>query len=137
VSYLLDTCTILEMLRPTPSKHVLAWLGAIPAQALFISVLSLGEIRKGIEKLDEGARRRRLAAWLEFEVPAWFGNNVLGIDAATSDEWGRLAARCQKTFSAVDALIAATALHHRLSVVTRNERDFAPMAVSIVNPWIP
>jgi predicted nucleic acid-binding protein len=137
LSYLLDTCTISEMLRPAPSKHVLAWLSAIPAQALFVSVLSLGELRKGIEKLDEGARRRRLVAWLEIDVPAWFGSNVLGIYAATSDEWGRLAARCQKTLPAIDALIAATALHHRLSVVTRNERDFAPMAVSIVNPWIP
>jgi predicted nucleic acid-binding protein len=137
VSYLLDTCTISEIVRPAPSKHVLAWLGAVPAQALFVSVLSLGEIRKGIERLNEGARRRQLAAWLETEVPAWFGNHVLSIDAAVSDEWGRLAARCQKTLPSVDALIAATALHHRLSLVTRNERDFESMAVPIVNPWIP
>ncbi len=125
------------MLRPAPSRHVLAWLGAIPSQALFVSALSLGEIRKGIEKLDEGARRRRLTGWLETEVPAWFGTHVLGIDAAISDEWGRLAARCQRTLPAIDALIAATALHHRLSVVTRNEKDFEPMAVSVVNPWVP
>jgi predicted nucleic acid-binding protein len=137
VSYLLDTCTISEMLRPAPSKQVVVWLQAVPAQALFVSVLSLGEIRTGIQKLSEGTRRRRLTAWLETEVPAWFGNHVLGIDAAISDEWGRLAARCQRTLPAVDALIAATALHHRLSVVTRNERDFEPMAVSVVNPWIP
>ena len=136
MSYLLDTCTIAEMLRPVPSKHVLSWLNAVPAHSIFVSVLSLGEIRKGIEKLDEGVRRRRLAAWLETEVPAWFGNQVLGIDAAISDEWGRLAARCQRTLPAVDALIAATALRHRLSVVTRNAQDFEPMAVSIVNPWI-
>ena len=136
MSYLLDTCTLSEMLRPTPSKLVSAWLNELPAQSLYISVLSLGEIRKAIEKLDEGARRRRLTVWLETEVPAWFGNHVLGIDAAISDEWGRLAARCHKKLPAVDSLIVATALHHRLSVVTRNERDFEPMAVSIVNPWI-
>lgn len=113
----------------------MAWFNAVPQQSLYMSVLSLGEIRKGIEKLAEGERQRRLAAWLERELPDWLGDRVLSIDRAVADEWAILLARSRKTRPATDSLIAATALHHRLTIVTRNTADFEGTLVRVVNPW--
>ena len=100
-----------------------------------MSVLTLGEIRRGVERLPDSRRRSRIAAWLENELPAWFENRVLRIDGSVADEWGRLTARLKNPLPAIDGLIAATALCRRLTVVTRNESDFAPAGVAILNPW--
>ncbi len=137
MNYLLDTCMVSETLRRKPSTLVMEWLDSVPAHSLFISVLTLGEIRKGLEQLDEGERRRRLSAWLEIELPAWFEGRILDVDARVCDEWGRLRAKCRKTLPAIDGLLAATALQHRLNVVTRNGADFSGTSVPIVNPWLP
>jgi predicted nucleic acid-binding protein len=136
LNYLVDTCAVSELLKPKPAPLVIGWFQSVPQTALCLSVLTLGDIRRGIEKLAEGERRRRVAAWLELELPAWFGDRVLGIDAAVADEWGRLAARCNRTMPAMDGLIAATALRHRLTVVTRNVADFAGSGVDVLNPWV-
>lgn len=134
MSFLVDTCAISELIKPRPSPAVATWFeGAVP-DSLFVSVLTMGEIRKGIEKLARGHRRTSLATWLETQLPSWFENRILPVDVAMADEWGRLLAR-QNNIPAVDGLIAATALRHRLTVVTRNEKDFALTGVDLVNPW--
>ena len=135
MSYLIDTCAISELVRPTPSPLVIEWFDAVPSDALFISALTLGEIRKGVEKLPAGRRRDRIRAWLEIDLPAWFAGKVLPVDAPVADEWGRLMARAGASIPAIDALIAATALRHRLTIVTRNVADFAGAGVPIIDPW--
>ena len=135
MSYLIDTCALSEIVKPRPNRRVIDWFEATPQEALFVSALTLGEIRKGVEGLTDGRRRIRIAAWLEVELPAWFEDRVLSVDAAVADEWGRLLARTRRTVSAVDSLIAATALRHRLMIVTRNVSDFAFDGIDAVNPW--
>ncbi len=134
MSFLIDTCAISELVSPRPSGRVRDWFEAASPDSLFLSVLTLGEIRKGIEKLQDGRRRVRIAAWLETELPAWFEYRVLPVDAGIADEWGRIMAR-PGNIPAVDGLIAATALRRRLTVVTRNESDFAATGVDLLNPW--
>jgi hypothetical protein len=135
VSYLVDTCALSELVRPTPAPQVVEWFETVPPEALFISALSLGEIRRGAEKLPDGRRRNRIIDWLEIELPAWFEDRVLPVDAAVADEWGRLTARLKQQMPSIDSLIAATAMKHRLTVITRNVPDFAPAGIEIVNPW--
>ncbi len=134
MSFLVDTCVLSELVKPRPSPRVSEWCSAAPPETLFVSVLTLGEIRKGIEKLPQGRRRARIVAWLERELPAWFEDRMLPVDAGVANEWGRLMAR-RGSLPAIDGLIAATALHHRLAVVTRNESDFAASGVDLLNPW--
>jgi predicted nucleic acid-binding protein len=107
----------------------------VPDNALFVSVLTLGEIRYGIEKLQEEKRRASLALWLERELTAWFGNRVLTLDLEVADRWGYLRAR-HRSLPAVDSLLAATALTHHLTLATRNVKDFVDVeGLKILNPW--
>ena len=93
MSYLLDTNVISELVRPKPAKIVMTWFENIPSEALHISVLTLGEIRKGVERMPDGARREKLRLWLEHELADWFGRRVLPVDIAVADRWGRLVAQ--------------------------------------------
>lgn len=135
MSYLLDTNIISELVRPKPAKAVLIWFDNIPSEALHISVLTLGEIRKGIEQMPESARREKLRVWLEHELADWFGDRVLPIDTAVADRWGRLIAQIGRPVPSIDSLLAATALHHELRMVTRNQKDFDYPGLEVVNPW--
>lgn len=92
MSYLLDTDVMSETVRRNPNKAVISWLDQTPGEALFVSVLTLGEIRKGIEALADGKRRQKLCLWLDHELPRWFEERVLPVDLAVADRWGRLLA---------------------------------------------
>ncbi len=136
MSFLIDTCALSELTKKNPSLHVSRWFDGTPSGALFISALTLGEIRNGIQRLPAGRRRSRISVWLENDLPAWFEDRVLPINGQVADEWGRLTARLKDPLPAIDGLLAATAIHHRLTVVTRNESDFAPAGIAILNPWL-
>src|ERR1700690_2950092 len=135
MSYLLDTNILSETIRKSPNSLVITWLDKIPAEALFISVLTLGEIRKGIEALSDKRRREQLRIWLEHELPAWFEGRVLPVDLAVADRWGRLLAQANRSLPTIDSLLAATALHHELRLVTRNSRDFDYHGLEVINPF--
>lgn len=135
MSYLIDTNVLSELRRKQPDPHVVAWLQARPRQSLFLSVLTLGEIRKGLERVEDPARKQFLLDWLEVELPNYFVGRVLAIDANTADRWGRLMAQAGRPLPAIDALLAATALQHDLTLVTRNTKDFAGLEVRLINPW--
>jgi predicted nucleic acid-binding protein len=135
MSYLLDTNIISETVRRNPNKAVIAWLDQLPAEALFVSVLTLGEIRKGIEALADKRRQEKLRLWLEHELPAWFEGQVLPVDLAVADRWGRLLAEVGRPVPAIDSLLAATALHHELRLVTRNAVDFGYPGLEVINPF--
>ncbi|WP_315859249.1 type II toxin-antitoxin system VapC family toxin [Cyanobium sp. Cruz-8D1] len=102
---------------------------------MFLSVLTLGEIRRGVERLVDGERQLALRSWLEQELPAFFAGRVLPIDAAIAHRWGRLLAEMGRTLPAIDSLLAATALEHNLVLITRNLRDVADLPLTVVNPW--
>jgi toxin FitB len=135
MSYLLDTNVISETISRRQDKLVIGWLEQVPAEALFLSVLTLGEIRKGIERLTDKKRREKLRLWLEHELPAWFEGRVLPVDLAVADRWGRLLAETGRPVPTIDSLLAATALHHELRLVTRNARDFTYPGLEVINPW--
>jgi len=135
MSYLIDTNVLSELVRSKPNQKVIRWFSTVPSETLYISVLTLGEIRKGIENLQEKERQEKLLLWLEIELPNWFGNRVLVIDAHIADRWGRLQNKIKRPIPAVDSLIAATALHHDLRIVSRNERDFQFPGLAVINPW--
>lgn len=135
MSYLIDTNIISELRRKEANLGVVTWFAERPATTLYLSVLTLGEIRKGIESLPNSKRRLSLRDWLEVELPAFFSGRILPIDSPVVDRWGRLLARIKRTAPAVDSLIAATALQHDLTLVTRNAADFKFPELSVINPW--
>ena len=135
MSYLLDTNIVSETVRRNPNKAVIAWLDQIPGEALYVSVLTLGEIRKGIEALTDRKRREKLRLWLEHELPAWFEGRVLPVDLAVADRWGRLLAEVGRPVPTTGSLLAATALYHELRLVTRNSGDFEYPGLEVINPF--
>ena len=135
MSYLIATCVISELVRPKPDAAVLDWFANTPDEALFLSVLTLGEIRKGVEKLPEPQRREKLRLWLEHDLRDWFGPRILPIGPDVADHWGRLLAQAGRPVPAIDSLLAATALHHDLRLVTRNTKDFNYAGLEVINPW--
>lgn len=134
MSYLIDTCAVSELIKLRPNVAVFDWFQVADPEELFLSSLTLGEIRKGVEGMAPGRRRDRVSAWLETELLGWFDGRILPVSVDVADTWGRLAAQ-NPMLPVVDGLIAATARFHRLRVVTRNESDFEGTGVGIVNPW--
>jgi len=135
--YLIDTNVISELRRREPEPRVVQWFERKPAGLLYMSVLSLGEIRRGVENLQASERQQALCAWLEEDLPAFFAGRLLPIDAAVAHRWGRLQAEMARPLPAIDSLLAATALEHRLVLITPNLKDLAGLPVLVANPWDP
>lgn len=135
MSYLIDTNVILELVKKTPDRQVMQWFQSVPNDKIYISALTIGEIRKGVDKMSDGSKKEKLRIWLEHQLPEWFQNRILSIDLAVANRWGRLLAQSKQPLSAIDSLIAATALHFDLSIVTRNTMDFSHSSLEIINPW--
>lgn len=135
MSYLIDTNVLSELRKKAPHPAVVDWFAQRPAQSLYLSVLTLGELRKGIETVSDTKRKTALIDWLEVDLPAFFSGRILSIDAAVADRWGRLVVAAGRPVTAIDSLLAATALQYDLCLVTRNTRDFAEWGLRLVNPW--
>jgi len=136
MSYLLDTNVICEIVKIKPAQNVLDWINRVPEKNLFISVLTLGEIRKGIEKIGDIKRREFIRLWLENDLPTYFSDRILPIDLNVADQWGRLQSSLKgHILPAIDGLLAATALSHHLRLVTRHEKDFTYCSLEVINPW--
>ena len=138
MSFLLDTNVVSEWTKPRPNPGVVEWLEEVEENEVFLSVVTFAELRHGIERLPAGARRRRLDEWLSHDLPLRFEGRVVGVEGAIADEWGRLVARREargRPISVMDALIAATAQVHSLTLVTRNTADFQASVKSLLNPW--
>lgn len=136
--FLLDTNIPSEMTRPRPQPSVIGWLDDADDDQLYFSVVSLGEILKGVTLLSESRRRRQLQLWLDETLRPWFEGRILPVSQPIAERWGVLAGQCQmkgRPLKVVDGLIAATALEHDLTVVTRNVKDFAGLGVTVFNPW--
>lgn len=135
MSYLIDTNVLSELRRKVPDPAVVNWFSQRPAGTLYLSVLTLGEIRKGIEALADLARRLVLLDWLETGLPAFFSGRILPFDAAVADRWGRMVAMAGRPLPAIDSLLAATAARHDFILVTRNLRDVQGLGVQTLDPW--
>lgn len=138
MQFLLDTNVLSEAARPEPDLGVARWLEERSALDLCISVLTLGEIRKGILPLADGSRRERLNHWLRADLTRQFTDRILPVDEAVSLAWGRLAAegrRSGRRLPVIDGLLLATAGVHGLTLVTRNERDCSERGIGVLNPW--
>lgn len=137
MSFLLDTCVLSELTRPTPDRHVAAWLDDQDAESLYLSVLTVGEIEKGVAAVPRGRKKRSLTSWLA-SLRSRYAERLLPVDTAVAAIWGRTTAAAERRgrrLDVVDGLIAATALHHGLSVVTRNVADFDASGATLLNPW--
>jgi predicted nucleic acid-binding protein len=136
--FLADTNIPSELTRPVPDPRVADFLKDAGRDQVYLSVLTLGEIRKGVASLPAGNRRRLLEAWIETNLRPWFAARILPVTEEIAERWGVLAAEAKLGgfgLSVVDGLVAATALEHDLTLVTRNAKDFAKLGVTIVNPW--
>lgn len=138
MSFLLDTNVVSEWVKQGPDPGVIAWLAEVDEDRVFLSVVTLAELRHGVERLADGQRRRRLDAWLRDELPLGFEGRVLPVDPAVANRWGEIVARREaagRPIAIMDAFIAATANVHQLKLVTRNAADFRSAVKEIVNPW--
>ena len=136
--FLLDTNTVSELVSIKPHQRVLDWIEAADESRLFLSVMTLGEIRQGVAALPQSKKRSRLESWLEVDLHSRFAGRILAIDGDVADRWGWIMAQARvkgMTLPVVDGLLAATALRHNLTAVTRNVSDFAVAGLIVINPW--
>lgn len=138
MKYLLDTCVISEMVKPQPNENVLAWLSAQNENELHLSVLTFGELEKGIEKAQNKVKKNKLKLWVEQDLKQRFGNRVFPVSLEVAVKWGIVQANAElqgRSMPVIDGLIAASGLVHNCMVVTRNVVDMEPSQVGLLNPW--
>jgi toxin FitB len=138
LSFLLDTSVISELVKPAPDERVIDWLNGTDEASLYLSVLTIGEIEKGIAKLPASSRREKLETWVRRDLAGRFRERLLPIDGTVAATWGRLAGEAEargKPLPVIDGLMAATSLAHDLTVATRNVGDFERCGARCLNPW--
>ena len=136
--FLLDTNIVSELIKPKPEPKVASWIGTTDEHLFFLSVLTLGEIRKGIVSVENRLRRVRLESWLDSDLMLRFSGRILSVDREVADRWGVMAANAstgKRLLPVIDGLLAATAMQHNLTLVTRNTKDVVGTGVPIFNPW--
>lgn len=137
MNFLLDTNAVYEWVKPRPNVGLIRWMESADEDRIFLSVISLAELRYGVERMPGGARRSRLEEWLREQLPLRFEGRILSVDQNVAEAWGRTVSRSEalgRPMSVMDAFLSATAEAHRLTLVTRNVSDF-PTLKAIVNPW--
>lgn len=138
MKYLIDTCVISELASKAPNLGVIAWIDSQEVKDLYICCITIGEIRRGIEKLAESNRREKLLGWLEIELLKNFEKQLISLDTKTMMTWGKLTGKLDKLgkpMPAIDSLIAACALEYNCVLVTRNVNDFKNADLQMLNPW--
>jgi tRNA(fMet)-specific endonuclease VapC len=138
MKYLLDTCVISELVAKHPNPQVVDFVDALDSDGVYLSVITIGEIAKGVEKLPKSKRKQDLHSWLKEDLLVRFRGRIIPLDTEALMQWGVLVARLESTgitLPANDSLIAATTLTHKLTLVTRNVDDFSSTGIEIVNPW--
>ena len=136
--YLVDTNSPSELTHETPDSRVAAFLENAGRESVFLSVMTVGEICKGIDLLPLSQKRSALQGWLDRDVRSWFAGRILPVTESIAERWGRLAAAGKRSgvnLAVVDGVLAATALEHGLTLVTRNVKDFAGLSLVLLNPW--
>ena len=140
MNYLLDTCILSEATKREPNAGVMEWLDRADETRLFLSVVTLGEVQQGISRLPASRKQRQLQSWLERDLLERFRGRILDVDAEVAMEWGRLQGEARargEPAPAVDSLLAATAVRHNLTLVTRNVADFECFGLKLLNPFEP
>lgn len=135
---LLDTCVVSELVARQPNQKMVEFVDTLDSDDVYLSVITIGEITKGIEKLSKSKRKQEVQTWLREDLLVRFDGKIVSLDADVLMEWGALSARMEssgRTIPAIDSLIAATALTHQFKLVTRNMADFEGTDVEILNPW--
>jgi len=138
VKYLLDTCVISELIKPQPNRSVVSWLQSQTENDLYLSVLTFGEIEKGIEKAVNEARKSKLKLWVEEDLKQRFKGRILAIDLDVCTKWGEIQAKTEllgKPMPSIDGLIVVSALVNNCIMVTRNVKDMQQSGVELFNPW--
>jgi len=139
LNYLLDTCVISELIKPKPDLQVAKWVRSQDEESLFLSVITIGEIQKGISKLPDGRKKKqKLQSWLNNELQARFKGRILEITISISRVWGQVLGACENkavTLPAIDSLIASQGIFHKMTIVTRNISDMEPSGALLFNPW--
>ena len=138
MNYLLDTCVIAELIKKNPNQKVFKWVSNTDEANLFISVLTIGEIHKGIEKLPKSKKKEKLHNWVNYDLQERFKNRIILFDLPSATVWGKIQAHSEllgRPLPAIDGLIAASGISYGLTVVTRNTTDMDASGVSLLNPW--